>query len=548
LSLELRFYDGSGPLPPRRYSTGKTQLDLIREILDAFKNSDLVLLRGMVGSGKSIVGIRTILEFGKGVVSVPTKVLSDQYARAYERDKYFLKEDGSKAKIGILKGRRNFVCPYARRRGHETTCADKSLPCRRPLDRESGEHRIDALREDPFWGFIFPAEVADRIRDVKKYPYEGITGKWTLCERGKCPYWEQFGAYHDSDVIVMNSMKWAAEVAIGRLPRVPMVVVDEADDWLDSLALKVSVTDKRIDVLGGKIQDEESLEELSGIWEGTLSGERDPLELAIYLTTLMEETDETSTDFFWKLKSVLEEWAHVECEVRENTVLYLVPDPQPVLQKFFRKLGGKWLLMSATVQSQEVLREVFGIEPVLVEGETRFPGKLIQRRLGREKAVNYKRWSDGNFRLGYWDFLSEIMRMAKRPSFLPVHAFKYLPPELADKIASEKTDVIEEEGVMITTKMDRGADLKGMGSVIITKFPFPEREDPLLRGMEKRLGKRAFWRYYRDIAERCFVQQIGRVLRSDADVVEFWSPDEICHRMLYRLWKGRVEGGDRCFP
>jgi hypothetical protein len=204
--------------------------------------------------------------------------------------------------------------------------------------------------------------------------------------------------------------------------------------------------------------------------------------------------------------------------------------------------------MSATVQGEEVLREVFGIEPFFVEGETRFPGKLVQRRLGGEEVVNYKRWSNGNFRRGYWDSLSEIMRKARRPTFLPVHAFKYLPPELMEKVVSEKADVVESEGVMITTKMDRGADLRGMGSVILTKFPFPEREDPLLKGMERRLGKRAFWKYYRDIAERCFIQQIGRVMRSDEDVVEFWSPDETCHRLLYRLWKGEIEKENECSP
>jgi hypothetical protein len=59
--------------------------------------------------------------------------------------------------------------------------------------------------------------------------------------------------------------------------------------------------------------------------------------------------------------------------------------------------------------------------------------------------------------------------------------------------------------------------------------------------VERRLGRRVFWAYYRDIAERCFIQQLGRVLRSDADEVEFWSPDETRHRLLFRVWRGKVE-------
>jgi Rad3-related DNA helicase len=540
--LEFRFFDRSGPLPPRRYSSGKTQLDLIQEILDAFGTSDLVFLHATVGSGKSAVAIRTALELGRGVISVPTKVLSDQYAESYERDKYFLKGDGSKAKIGILKGRRNFTCPYMEAKGHEATCAARNLPCRRPLDRESGERRIDALREDSNWGFIFPAEIASGIEDAQKLFHPGISGKWALCLRGTCPYWKQFEAYSHSDVIVMNSMKWAAEVSIGRLPRTPLTVIDEADEWLDSLALKVSITEKRIGSIKEKIWDEDLTEELERLWAETLEREKDPMDLAVFLTSLMEEIDETTNDFFWKLRSVLEEWDHAECEVRENTVLYLVPDPTPVLEKLFRKVGCKWLLMSATVQNDEVLREIFGIEPVMIEGEKRFPGKLVQRRLGGEETVNYQKWRDPHFRSKYFSSLSQILGRAKRPGFLPVHAFKYLPPELAERVASEETDVLKYEGILVTTKMDRGADLKGMQSIIITKFPFPEREDPLLKGMEKRLGRRAFWKYYLDIAERCFVQQLGRVLRSERDVVEFWSPDETCHRSLFRVWKGKIEG------
>ena len=93
---------------------------------------------------------------------------------------------------------------------------------------------------------------------------------------------------------------------------------------------------------------------------------------------------------------------------------------------------------------------------------------------------------------------------------------------------------------MLSTKMDRGADLKGMKSIIILKFPYPDSEDPLLKGMQRRLGAESFRQYYRDMAEREFVQQIGRTLRSDDDVVEFWSTDNMCHVQLGRLWKGSI--------
>ncbi len=55
--LELGLYDLKNRLQePLRYSSGKTQTDLIKEILEAFRGNDIVFLKGTVGSGKSVVG------------------------------------------------------------------------------------------------------------------------------------------------------------------------------------------------------------------------------------------------------------------------------------------------------------------------------------------------------------------------------------------------------------------------------------------------------------------------------------------------------------
>ncbi|KXA97303.1 hypothetical protein AKJ38_01545 [candidate division MSBL1 archaeon SCGC-AAA259I14] len=42
-------------------------------------------------------------------------------------------------------------------------------------------------------------------------------------------------------------------------------------------------------------------------------------------------------------------------EMEEGKATYYIPDPGPVLSRFRDKVGGKWLLMSATVQDEEVL-------------------------------------------------------------------------------------------------------------------------------------------------------------------------------------------------
>lgn len=148
--LSLNLFDANGcVLPPLRYSSGKTQLDLIEEIINAFDSNDVIFLKAVVGSGKSAIGIRTILAHGRGVVSVPTKHLSTQYKTDYEGRKFFRKNDGEIAGIKLLKGRRNFECFYRKCR-----CDKRNLPCTRPLNREAREHRIDALQACPYWGFI----------------------------------------------------------------------------------------------------------------------------------------------------------------------------------------------------------------------------------------------------------------------------------------------------------------------------------------------------------------------------------------------------------
>jgi len=554
--LEFGLFEDSGSLAPRRYSSGKTQADLIKEIVGAFDDNDIVFLRATVGSGKSAIGLRTILEFGRGIISVPTKILSDQYAAAYEGKKYFVKEDGSKLKIGILKGRRNFRCRLQADKGRDFSCDSSTLPCKRPIDWKGGERRVDAVRECPHWGFIFRSEIAKPIKDARKAPYKGIKGDWTWCMKGECPYWKQFGAYVDSDAIVMNSAKWAAEVNAGRLPAVPITVIDEADYWLDSLAVKVSVTERTMSWLQEAVrrnlefsgEDETELKEMMGElrdeWSESLDGSGKPIKLVQSLVRILNGIDETAGDLCWKLESVLEHKDHAEWELKEKAITYFVPDPKVVLKSIREKVGGKFLLMSATTQSDQVLKEVFGVKPKFVEGETRFPGKLVRKRLGSEEIINYRKWADEAFKRKYWGMLERIMKRAKRPGFVPVHAMAYLPPGLREKVR-EGGDSHTFNDIMFTTKMDRGADLKGIKSIIILKFPFPDRSDPLLRGMERRLGPDAFRTYYRDISGREFVQQIGRVLRSDEDEAEFWSPDEMCHSQLRQLWKGSMAEGNR---
>ena len=73
------------------------------------------------------------------------------------------------------------------------------------------------------------------------------------------------------------------------------------------------------------------------------------------------------------------------------------------------------------------------------------------------------------------------------------------------------------------------------------KFPFPDMNDPILKAMKLKLGDKVFWQYYHDIAEREFVQTLGRGVRHEEDWVELWSPDKSVFGYLRSLWKGSIK-------
>ncbi|MCD6138887.1 MAG: hypothetical protein J7J91_10065, partial [Deltaproteobacteria bacterium] len=55
-----------------------------------------------------------------------------------------------------------------------------------------------------------------------------------------------------------------------------------------------------------------------------------------------------------------------------------------------------------------------------------------------------------------------------------------------------------------------------------------------------KLGDKVFWQYYHDIAEREFIQTLGRGVRHENDWIELWSPDKTVFGYLKNVWKGKI--------
>lgn len=553
--MKLNLFENGKRLDPYIYSDGRDQLDLVGEILDAFDHTDLVFLRGVVGSGKSVVGIRTALEMGRGVVSVPTKVLSKQYRDDYaEGDKYFKKNNGRRAEISVMKGRSNFECPYAQGRsipGYRKKCSAKWLPCNRGL--EGNETRREALEECPYAGQVNRRENEAPMKYDKVVNYEGISDMFSVqlnTKNGKCPYWEQYEVYGHSDIIAMNSAKFMIESAwIGRLVDTPITIIDEADLFLDGLSTKVVLSQRKIERLKEDIESNIAESAIETAWSDLKEGERDPFEVSRAIKKIVSKS-EIETDLYWQLEKV-DKYRHEcscdkELDGKNPKITFLVANPKPILDELLNKLNSKVLMMSATAQKRHVLNRVFGIDPVFIEGEGEYPGVIKQKKTSSEVKVNYRNWKRSTFKKDYEFARDKAINVADSPAFVPVHSTKYLPSYIPkDRLLNQES--IRYNGTCFSTKMDRGADLGEMQSLVMLKYPYPSIKDPLLKAMKKKLGESKFNEYYTDLSRREFIQQIGRIMREQGAVKEFWSPDETCHKKLKRHWRGEIEEGGESF-
>ena len=72
-------------LKPLEYSTGKTQENIVNEVIEALQKYDILFLKGGVGTGKSPIALHLINHYGSGIIVTPTKILERQYSNDYSK-------------------------------------------------------------------------------------------------------------------------------------------------------------------------------------------------------------------------------------------------------------------------------------------------------------------------------------------------------------------------------------------------------------------------------------------------------------------------------
>lgn len=286
-------YEEERYLKPLEFSNGKTQQDIVKEVLEAIKKGEkIIFIHGVCGTGKSGIALNIARKLGKTSIVVPIKNLQEQYKKDYENNKYLLKENGQKMKINVITGRKNHKCKFLEDNceaipkitreinlklqdifdckkeeakdliGKDSSADNLHIPCKIEIKEKNWKrineylkknnkinpknfHEIfDVKRGDiasicPYWSPVLPEECSVKnFPESKKKTYLGLKNKKFTFYPGKpgCGFYEQFNHYLDSDVIVFNSLKYKLETLLNRKPFTEVEIIDECDEFLDSFS------------------------------------------------------------------------------------------------------------------------------------------------------------------------------------------------------------------------------------------------------------------------------------------------------------------------
>jgi len=208
-----------------------------------------------------------------------------------------------------------------------------------------------------------------------------------------------------------------------------------------------------------------------------------------------------------------------------------------------------FVLMSGTIHSYNILRNVFGLDNFeIIEAETVNNGSINVIRTGFEIDCKYENFKNNNVsREEYLVALDEAVKKSVKPTLVHVNSFDDLPSRdekenyMLDNLMT-KSELIESQrfdygkmfrefkdkkiDVLFTTKCSRGVDFPGeqCNSIVFTKFPNPDANSIFWKILKK-THSFYYWDFYKDKANREFLQKIYRGVRSKDDKVYVLSPD-----------------------
>ena len=583
----FNLYDGEKKLSPLVFSNNKSQEDIVNEVVSHISNGrKVVFIKGVCGSGKSALALNIAKKLGRASVIVPGKSLQKQYMEDYSRSKYVLKSNHKKLKIKVITGRENHRCLYSSGK----TANNFDLPCKIEI-KESNYGKIKEYLEEnpkvkndlelkdvrrisiapvcPYWSPVVPGELDLPLKADRKN-YESVRGNYTIYNRkAGCTYYEQFNSYLTNEIIVFNSAKYKLEMAMNRKPKTEVDIIDEADEFLDSFSNSRRVNLNRLSSALNNLfsEDEHNNFIIKKVTELTLQliknmdfsdkifFLKETLIYPLFRYLLENPNIADNLDDENYLNSVYESARDFEDFFDETYVLFKKEERGLVvelittnLEKKFSDLLGKvesLVLMSGTIHSETILKNVFGISNfIVVDAESVSPGEVKLLKTGNEIDCKYDNFSQGRItREQYLNAFEEVIEKAPRPTLIHVNAFEDLPSEKEkdafglkllvtrerfahyhdDEIEKFKTGAIN---VLFTTKCARGVDFPDdqCRSIVFTKYPNPNAKNIFWKILAK-THSNYYWDFYKDKAKREFLQKIYRGVRNKNDYVYVLSPD-----------------------
>lgn len=280
-------------LKPLKFSNGKNQEDVVKEVLNLInKGKKIIFIKGVCGTGKSAIALNIARNIGQASIVVPGKVLQNQYRQDYEKDKYLLKENGKKLNIHVITGRNNHVCKFLedqkrivprvkkeinarlddifefseeerKKIKEKDISADTyDIPCKIEIKEKNfgkirkylkqnkrikssnfnsvkNVKRISVACACPYWSPVISEEYELKIfEEVEKSKYKGLNNTNFIFYKRKpgCKFYEQFNSFIKADAIVFNSLKYKLESSLNRKPATEIEIIDECDEFLDSFS------------------------------------------------------------------------------------------------------------------------------------------------------------------------------------------------------------------------------------------------------------------------------------------------------------------------
>jgi len=478
-------YSGGEKLEPLKFSNGKTQEDVVKEVVELSKKHKVIFLHGTCGSGKSAIALNVSRVLGKSSIVVPVKALQRQYEEDYISKKHLRKQNGEKMKIAMITGRAN----------HDSiiepgiSCADPLLPeniriternyekiseyvKENPFLRDPGSislkniRRLSIAPSNPYWSPILPADYELKIlSDSRKIRYKAADGRdYIFYHRKKgCSYYDQYLAYVEADSIIYNSAKYKSEISIGRKPLTQIDIIDEADEFLDSFfqqdelnltrlsgALGLVFPDspkakESIDNIRSWIELEEKNKKALGVDENQVFhlNETKVEDMLKEFISNPELEAEITLDEMNYANKALESSKNFEHSLKDLYLTYRMDEENNLYVRLVStNLSGKFqdlldktqtlLLMSGTLHSDSIIKNIFGIKDYgVVKAEDLNFGSTEIVMTGLEFDCKYSNFSsEKHTREEYLKALSASVDKAEKPALVHIHAFQDLPTDV----------------------------------------------------------------------------------------------------------------------